>query len=236
MPNCARTLVLLPGMDGSGLLFRPLCAALGADLATQVIALPQHGPQDYPALLECVRLQLPAAGEIDLLGESFSGPLAVLLAATFPARIRSLILCCSFVRAPRPRWMRLLALATRVPPRLVPLAPVLPLLLGAAPPAGLDRALRTALAPLSARVLRARLRAVAEVDVRVTLRAVPVPVLLLWAQHDRLLPKSTLDDLLRQRPAARLAVLPGPHALLQTQPAAAAAVIRGFVEELGAAT
>ena len=73
-------LVLLPGLDGTGALFRRFARALPEGLTSQAVHYPAHDPADYDDLLPRVRLQLPQAPFV-LLGESFSGPLAIRLAA-----------------------------------------------------------------------------------------------------------------------------------------------------------
>ena len=86
------TLVVLPGLDGTGLLTTPLLDALTArGVPAQVLRYPQEGPQDYATLAARVRLQLPETPFV-LLGESFAGPLAVLLAAQTPPALRGVVL------------------------------------------------------------------------------------------------------------------------------------------------
>lgn len=52
-------LVLLPGLDGSGLLFEPLLRALGGSLPVRVLAYPAQLAGDYDTLAAWVRTQLP---------------------------------------------------------------------------------------------------------------------------------------------------------------------------------
>lgn len=96
------TLVLLPGMDGSGALFAPLVAAFRGRVRTQVIAYPSGQALGYEELAAFVRPLLPA-GPYFLLGESFSGPVAIALAASAPPGLAGLILSCTFARNPSPK-------------------------------------------------------------------------------------------------------------------------------------
>ena len=100
-------LILLPGLDGTGELFAPLVAHLGADIETRVVAYPPDGSQRYTDLLEYVRASLPVDEPFVLLGWSFSGPLALMIAAEHPENFRGVILCASFQSNPRPlaRWL-----------------------------------------------------------------------------------------------------------------------------------
>src|SRR5689334_8209434 len=95
------TLVLLPGLDGTGELFAAFVAALrGHDV--QIVDYPRDRAMSYAALEEFVREKLP--GEVDyfLLAESFSGPIAISVAASSPPHLRGLILCGSFAANPLP--------------------------------------------------------------------------------------------------------------------------------------
>jgi pimeloyl-[acyl-carrier protein] methyl ester esterase len=95
-------LVLLPGMDGTGELFAPLIKILPKDLLPLVVAYPPNEPWGYPELLDFIRHQLPMDEDFVVLGESFSGPLALMLASDPPAQMRALILTCTFEHHPRP--------------------------------------------------------------------------------------------------------------------------------------
>ena len=57
---------------------------------------------------------LPAAGSFYVLGWSFSGPMALMVAERRPPGLRGIALASSFVRrpVPLPRWMRHLARPT----------------------------------------------------------------------------------------------------------------------------
>ena len=78
-----RSLVLLPGLDGTGLLFQPLVECLPDAIEPVVVSYPPDQKLGYEELLPLVLERLPAAPFV-LLGESFSGPLAVMAAATAP--------------------------------------------------------------------------------------------------------------------------------------------------------
>ena len=76
------TLILLPGMDGSGQLFAPFIAALGDGFNVKVVRYPVDLPLGYDGLEQIARAAIPPEGAVVLLGESFSGPIAVSLAAS----------------------------------------------------------------------------------------------------------------------------------------------------------
>src|SRR5260221_8527089 len=93
-------LILMPGMDGTGELFAPLLRALGSSMESAVVRYPADAPLGYAELLPRVRAELPSSEPFVLLGESFSGPLALMLAAEAPAGLRGVILCASFASNP----------------------------------------------------------------------------------------------------------------------------------------
>ena len=93
-------LILMPGIEGTGDLFAPLVRALDNSLDTTVLRYPTDEPLGYSELLPRVRAALPASGPFVLLGESFSGPLAIMLAAEAPAGLRGVILSASFATNP----------------------------------------------------------------------------------------------------------------------------------------
>src|ERR1700761_2625283 len=96
------TLVLLPGLDGTGDFFRPLVETLDGSIPTRIVRYPVDGCYDYDTCRELVRRELPVNGSYVVLGESFSGPLAIELAAESPPGLAGVILSSSFVANPRP--------------------------------------------------------------------------------------------------------------------------------------
>src|SRR5688500_11525020 len=94
-------LVLLPGLDGTGFLFESFVAAIGKSAEVIVVSYPPDNELDYISLEQLVRSRLPDRPSV-LLAESFSGPIAISIAASPPSGLRGLILSCSFARNPVP--------------------------------------------------------------------------------------------------------------------------------------
>ena len=226
------TLVLLPGMDGTGLLFRNWIAARPEGYVLQVIDYPADQPLGYDALLPLVRARLPREEPYFLLAESFSGPLGLMLARQAPPNLRGLILCCSFAKNPQPA----LALAR----------PMVGLLGFSALPSIMARlghralfgrfaddetraALSEALRRLPPAVLQARMRAVLDVDVSDLLPQIRLPVLYLQAREDRVVPASASRRGCDALPQVKLASIVAPHMLLQTMPHEAWAAVEAFL-------
>jgi pimeloyl-ACP methyl ester carboxylesterase len=224
------TLVLLPGMDGTGDLFDPFLARLDPAVRVTVVRYPADRVLGLEALQDWARAALPAEGRYVLLGESFSGPIAVALAGADPPRLAGLVLCCTCVRNPWP-WLPVALLRPLV--GLLPMARTPPALLcrallGRFETPALRAAVGAALAKVGSAVLQARLRALMSVDVSGALAAVRVPTLYLRARHDRMIPASAADLVLRLRPSTRL---DAPHGLLQTASVEAARVVEAFLAE-----
>src|SRR3984957_19651439 len=105
-------LVLLPGLDGTGKLFADFLKTLDLGVSANVVPYPADVPLGYDELEHLVRAALPTRGRFVLLGESFSGPLAIRIAADPPPGLSGLILCVTLASYPYTR----LAWARRLPP------------------------------------------------------------------------------------------------------------------------
>jgi pimeloyl-ACP methyl ester carboxylesterase len=226
------TLVLLPGMDGTGTLFAPFLAALGDEFDVRVVRYPGDQPLGYSALEAIAQRAIPDEGPYVLLGESFSGPIAVSLAAYAPERLRGLILCCSFVKNPRPSLAGLRSLVNCLPLSLVPGRLLGHLLFGKFSTAMLCAALSRSLAEVTPATLAARLEAVLSVDVSSQLLSVTAPTLYLLASDDRVVPRAASQFISQISPNTQLAQLEAPHCLLQTVPSEAAGVVKAFVHRV----
>lgn len=225
------TLVLLPGMDGTGALFAPLLRELSPAIQPLVVAYPPNERLGYAELAYRVEAQLPAADDYVLLGESFSGPVATLLAGRNPPGLRGLILACSFVRSPRPALAPFRRLARFLPSPMLSLGPLSFALMGRHATPSLRRALADSIASVDPGVMRHRAAVALSANAGDSLAAVRCPVLYLQAREDMVVPARCAGVVLGLSPQAQIASLPGPHFLLQTQAAAAAARIEAFAIE-----
>jgi pimeloyl-ACP methyl ester carboxylesterase len=205
------TLVILPGLDGSDVFFRPFLASLPPHIRPVVIPYPQSGPNDYEALLRLVREKIADIPDFFLLGSSFSGPLAITLAATEPARVRAVILSATFLRAPKPSLIRYRFAA--VGPVIWTLRAIrrLPIWLGRRRDDPFRRAKAETWKLVSARCLAARARAALNVDVRDAWRSCTQPALCIIFQDDRVVPRHNADEILHHRPSTELVTVPGDH-------------------------
>ncbi len=212
------SLLLLPGLDGTDVFFRPLLAALPDSIRPRVLCYPDGAGNSYDGLLPFVRRAVADDTKLFVLGSSFGGPLAAMLAAEEPERVRGLILVASFLRAPR-RRLALLRFA------IVP--PVMWLWrTGRRVPGWMskDRSdpFRRARAETWSRVstgsITDRARAALSVDARAIYRACPQSALCIAFERDGLISKSRTEDFLAREAPTRLVHLPGDHLAMYRDP------------------
>jgi pimeloyl-ACP methyl ester carboxylesterase len=218
------TLVLLPGLDGTDVFFRPLLEALPPWVTPVVVRYPPEGANDYAHLLDVAAEAVRGLGDYWLLGWSFSGPLALELARQHGQRIRGVILCASFVRAPYPllRWCRFAAVGAVL--WSIRVARRVPVFLSARRrPAWRDKS--ETWSSVSAGTMARRVRALLSVDATETLRCCEIPVVYLASSRDVIVPRRNAEEIVRHKPTTRLVVIDGPHMALYTNPQEAADAI-----------
>lgn len=229
--------LVLPGMDGTGALLDDFIAAMAPRLETQVIAYPRDRTLGYAELAAFVHPQLPADRPYVLLGESFSGPIAIALAAQRPPNLIGLALCASFARSPRPPWSpwsaaRLPRWTTTLPLSRVPVALIAHMMLGRWSDARWRARIRATLKAVQPAVLAHRLDAVRTVDATAALRQIDLPMLYMRATRDRLVGADSLSAIQRARPQLRCVEIDAPHFMLQACPGQAARAIQQWCNEV----
>jgi pimeloyl-[acyl-carrier protein] methyl ester esterase len=231
-------LVLLPGLDGTGKLFAEFLKVVDLNISTLVVAYPKDIPMNYDQLETLVTAALPTDRPFALLGESFSGPLAIRIAARRPASLVGLILCVTFASNPYSwvgAWAR--PLAKFLPLKSLPRWVRAPLMWGSASPNHAPRQSERAMAGVSAAVVRHRIAALLAVDETAALAHVSAPTLVLCATRDRVVSKAATSTILRGIAHAQRVDIDGPHLLLQTRPQECAAAVLSFMRQgLGART
>ena len=226
-------IVLLPGLDGTSVLFQPLVERLPPEMAPITVDYSQTCPAGYADHLPTVLAALPAGRDYVLLGWSFSGPLALQAASTQPPGLRGIVLCASFVRKPVsyvPAFMRHVAMPGLF--RCAPLFVRLKARLSGYSTPGLQRLLELAHARLPAAVMAQRVRALLTVNVEAELQRCPVPVLYLAGSRDRVVPRGNWRAIQRLRPDVTVATIEGGHLALATNPDEGARVLAEFAASL----
>ena len=226
-------LVVLPGLDGTATMHDEFVEAVRPSFETvSVIAYPTNKILGYAELEILVRALLPKSSPFVLLGESFSGPIALSIAANPPANLEGLVLSTTFARSPVPLLSAFASVVRFAPVRSIPMFLLSWLLLGRWTTPQLKTALRGALESVDPNVLRARAAAALRVDVFSSLGKISVPVLYIRATEDRLLSRRAATEASRAICSSKVVDIGGPHLLLQTNPEACAQAAGSFVQEL----
>ena len=223
------TLVLLPGLDGTEIFFGPLLAQLPPWIDPVVVTYPPSGPNAYDDLAAIVLAAVARLEAFAILGWSFGGPLALMVAARMPSRVTGVVLCNSFVTPPRPAL---------VPFRFAVTAPVIAavralrrtrLLVPGWASAEMRKAKAMTWRRVSSRVLAARARTALDVDARPLLAQCRPGILYLVSTRDEVIARRNLDEVLAHAPQTQVAEVEGPHLALFTHPVQSAARITDFL-------
>lgn len=231
----AMRLILLPGLDGTGQLFAPLLAVLPADVSATAVAYPAHEQRTYAELTANVASTLPTDEPFVIVAESFSGPIAIRLAAEAPPNLRGIILVATFVRRPGNAITRpiLRLLSRRVFREAAPAWVVRTFLIGHDARPEMLTAFHGAAATASPEVLGDRLRQSLRVDEREALRKVSVPMLCLVPTRDHLIARTGIRGILRERPDVDFVKIDAPHLVLQCRSAQAWREIKAWLKLRG---
>jgi pimeloyl-[acyl-carrier protein] methyl ester esterase len=221
---------ILPGLDGTTRMltsFVSAAHAAGFD-DVQAIGYPTDRILDYSQLERLAREALPREAPFVLLGESFSGPVAIAIAADPPPNLSGLVLSTTFAQAPVPLLSPFASLTRFAPTRSLPTALLSAVLLGRWSTPELRYTLRAALDDVAPAVQRARAAAAMRIDMSDRLSRIAVPTLSLKANQDRLLRAGASRQLLDGIADVRQVALDGPHLLLQTRTDACIEAIAHF--------
>ena len=219
---------LFPGFDGSGRFFEPLAAALAPDVETQIHTLPLEGPQDYDTLVGTF------ASEINrpcfLLGESFSGPLSIRLAATKPDLVRGLILSTTFSKTPFPPLVREMMAMSAGWRNFVPFQREFSKLfiVNDTDKLSVDE-IEEEMEKLSPATIQKRAEACVHVDVSNTLGDLEQKVLILKAAKDRVIGTGNYFPV--KPTQCTEMVIDSPHMLLQAETEQCAEIIKKFMAD-----
>ncbi|MGB3768296.1 MAG: alpha/beta hydrolase [Phormidesmis sp.] len=223
--------IFLPGMDGSGRLFRPQESRLMPWFDVRCVSIALTDKSSWTRLArkvgELIRSELSALNTngrrraVYLCGESFGGCLAMHVLTQSPELFERIVLvnpASSFRRLP---WMHLGSLITRrLPSQAYQFSSLgmVPLLIEQHRVSQRDRQdMTTAMSAVSARTAAWRMKLLSEFEAeRLPLERMMHPVLLIAGANDRLLPSTReVKSLLRRFPNSQMKVLPySGHACL----------------------
>lgn len=230
MPDLHRRqiLVLIPGLDGTGVFLRPLVEALPSWIEPRVFAFNHLRPRAYADLLGELERFLADTPRFHVFAWSYSGPLAVMLAAR-SRQVQSLVLASSFVRNPRPELHALLGIANWPLIGAVRTIRRLPVWLGRRRSDPYRRAKAEVWAKVDSRDLATRLRTLPGIDVRGELARTTMPLLCMVASDDPVVPPASRDEIRAARPDVVLHEIDGPHFAVYFHAGEAAAAISAFL-------
>ena len=185
-------LVLLPGMDGTGLMFRPF-TDIADNYEIDVISYPNDKSQKYSDLVNYVKDRLPRDEDFIISAESYSGPIAYELMKDEIGNLRAVTFIASFLENPRPFLLSFL--------RVLPLSLIfhLPIpefiirkyLLGYGVPDRLISGFKTALSNVSPAVLASRLREIS--GLKRPDKTVNYPCCYIGAEEDKLVTSKSIE-------------------------------------------
>ena len=222
-------LIILPGLDGTGELLSEFLNALGPDYDPVVLRYPSDMFR-YNDLLRWVENYLPE-DEYALLAESFSGPIALRIAAQRPVGLKCVIFVATFARSPR-NLPKLIAYAAKILPIKSSLSIFLsqPLLMGRWSTKAFAQHFQRTLKQLPSHTIASRLREVLGVNFSDQAKTLSLPFAYFMASNDQLVPKRMARDF--QYAGGTVIPIDGPHFLLQANPEGVAKKLDEFLSSL----
>jgi pimeloyl-ACP methyl ester carboxylesterase len=223
-------ILILPGLDGTGTLLSDI-----VELLTPIhdVTVVQYAPDlySYQDLKMKAQAALPADDFI-IVAESFSGPLAVMIASEIPTGLQGVVFVATFAKTPIkvPKFLTY----------LVDIAPIRsglmsrlaqPFLMGKWATPEFTTSFKQVMRAVPASTIAGRLREVLAVNVVKQLDAIDIPTIYLSARNDRLVPSKMASDF--DSFPSNVVEIDGPHFLLQANATDASKHILKFTERFG---
>jgi len=227
------SLILLPGLDGTGSLFEPLLRHLPEWIKPIVVSYPENQPYGYKELINIVTRSLPDDIDFVLLGESFSGPLSIMIAGQRPKRLIGLILCATFAKKPfrfLPSWAGYFSISPIY--LLWPATIKLRAILTRGKYKDLAQMALKAIKSVKPEVISARVKAIFNVNVESELEQINIPMLYLKSRKDYLIKKHNAEAIKRLKYDMDVIDIDTQHFLLQLEPVRSAVEITKFIEKI----
>lgn len=230
MKRNAPTLVLMPGLDGTGLLFERVVAALPTDFRVHVVRYPNDASLSLDEHAAVAVRDIPS-GPTVLLAESFSGLVALHLLRERHRPVEKVIFVASLLRSPLylkvllPLFGGLFGLQGFIPNGFWRY-----FCMGAGATGSDIEWLKGVLAQVSPSVVAHRLKLVASAAVK-SEAPIDIPTFYIQPDADRLVPRSAPEHFQVVFNRFTLLRVAGPHFLLQTSSVECARLIAGIVLE-----
>lgn len=223
-------LVMLPGLDGTGLMFKPILNELKGEVDPIVISYDHEIAYGYEDLVEKVADSLPKE-DFFILGESFSGPIALMLAARKPKGLKGVILCASFVSNPSAIFPSFLSFMIGAPLFNVwPVSVKINVLTTGRANGNIKRLVIETKELTSNKVLASRTRETLKVNVVEELKNCHYPMLYLRGSKDMVVWGHNLRKIIRLKNDISHVTLDASHLVLQEAPMSSAKEIVKFIE------
>ena len=227
------SLVLLPGLDGTGRLFDPLIGYLPEGINPIVVSYPNDRPYGYQDLIKIVNKCLPDNDDFVILGESFSGPLSIMIAGQRPKRLIGLILCATFAKKPfrfLPSWAGYFSISPIY--QLWPATIKLRAIIAKGKYDNLVQMALKAIESVKPEVVSARVKEILNVNVEQDLVEINVPMLYMRSRKDYLIKKHNIKRIKRLKKDIEVIDIDTQHFLLQLKPEKAAYEITRFIQAI----
>ncbi len=214
-------IILLPGLNGTKGLFEPLIRVNPSNIDVDAISLPNNKSLSYNELTDHIMKELEKIqSDYIIIGESFSGPLALLIAANNVEQLKGIILVASFIQTPKTTikyipWNAVFKLAK----------PFFQLSSGFS-------IISKELKNVSSTVLANRMYSICNVNVEKELKKCQVPLAYFIGKYDLLVAKRNVNTIRSIRPDMEIIEFSTQHFLLQAAPKQAWNSILEFVDEV----
>lgn len=221
-------ILILPGLDGTAAFLSEVVELLDSKHEVTAVryATDLHRYQDLETRVEAV---LPV-DEYIIVAESFSGPLAAMIAAKNPNGLRGVVFVATFAKTPIqvPAFLTYLFYIAPTKSRLL-IRLAQPFLMGRWSTPEFTTKFRQVICTVPTSIIAGRLREVLKVDVVKQLKDIVVPTIYLAARNDRLISSKMASDF--DRPAHTVFEIEGPHFLLQANAKESAEHILDFAAQ-----
>ena len=224
-------IILLPGLHGTDDLFQEFIKCRPGSFSPIVVSLPEGEGLTYQTYTDAVSKEINFDQPTVILGESFSGPIALKLAAQNPQGLMGIVLVASFVTPPYPRalsflpWDFLFSISS-------PLYTLRALLQFSPNMAKIVQQASVLLQKISSKTMAQRVRTALATDVVKELKECGVPILYLAGTKDFVVPSWNWKKIVALRPDVRVHHINAPHFVLQIAPREAWDGIKKFIDDI----
>lgn len=226
--NLPPSIVLLPGLHGTSALFEPLIREIPAGYHPVALDFPNTQPLGYEELSALVKERISSIdGPFVIVGESFSGPLSLFVAAQKPPELIGVVLVATFLTFPNLAVGKYLPwrLAFRFARSLFSVRQVFT----SGKHARIIDAISSELQHSTPEVLAHRIHSVATVNATEALKACSVPLAYIQGTQDFVVLGRNLRQIQAHKPDVHVEQLPAQHFLLQSHPEQAWNAISRFI-------